>query len=480
MRKITQSTNKIKVYTIIGIGLIIFFSIAYILLVLNRYWQLQYFFTDNVYFQKALWKVANFQAPIVEHRLLGRINILGDHFHPTIFFVSLFLALTGKNEMTQLAMVIPLFVGMILAYKVASLLIRNKIITIAIIFASFMYLGTQHAMIFGFHELHLVPLFFWMIIYGFFYRKKWIYISGLILLILTKENMAAVLFCWGLFLLMTQRQKKRQALIIIILSIVYFFTVTKLIMPFFSINNLYIQASILPHNLSEYLKLLTSPHEKMTTIFISMLSFGLLPLLNIASLPLVIQDFFIRYVFNIQGNNQYSIVFHYGIASVSYLVFASIWTIHIFEKKKAPKIIINIFAILIFCTSIFFHLFYLGRGPLQQVFIIPDFYKITKDNAFIWELINHTPKNGIIITMNHLGFPLSDRNVFQFPRDYNNLNSIKPDYIVYDKRQEQSSANIIPFTDFEEFITFINKLERDKRYSTYFKKGSLVILQRIK
>lgn len=260
----------------------------------------------------------------------------------------------------------------------------------------------------------------------------------------------------------------------------YFFTITKIVMPFFSINNLYIQTTILPHNLSDYIKQLTSPHEKITTFFISMLSFGLLPLLNIASLPLVIQDFFIRYAFNIQGNNQYSIFFHYGIASASYLVFASVWTIHVIEQKKAPKILINTFAILIVCTSIFFHLFYQGRGPLQQVFIIPDFYKITKDNAFIWELINHTPKNGIIITMNHLGFPLSDRNVFQFPRDYNNLNSIKPDYIVYDKRQEQSSANIIPFSSFEEFITFINKLESDKRYSIYFKKGSLVILQRIK
>lgn len=480
MRKTIQVINKVRVHAIIGIGVITFFSIAYILLVLNRYWQLQYFFTDNVYFQKALWKVSKFQAPIVDHRLLGKINIFGDHFHPTIFFVSFFLAITGKNEMTQLAMVLPLCGGMILAYKVASLLIKNKIISIAIIFASFMYLGTQHAMIFGFHELHLVPLFFWMMIFGFFYKKKWIYISGLFLLIFTKENMASVLFCWGVFLLITQRQCKRQALIIIIFSLMYFFTVTKIIMPFFSINNLYIQTTMLYHNLSDYIKLLTSPYEKIATFFISMFSFGLLPLLNIASLPLVIQDFFIRYVFNIQGNNQYSIVFHYGIASVSYLVFASIWTIHVFEQKKAPKIIINIFAILIICTNIFFHLFYQGRGPLQQVFIIPDFYKITKDNAFIWELINHTPKTGTIITMNHLGFPLSDRNVFQFPRNYKDLTTIKPDYIVYDKRQEQSLANFIPFSSFEEYITFIKKLESDNRYNIYFKKGSLVILQRIK
>ena len=208
MRKTIQPTNKVKVYAIIGIGLITFFSIAYILLVLNRYWQLQYFFTDNVYFQKALWNVARFQAPIVEHRLLGRINILGDHFHPTIFLVSFFLALTGRNEVTQLAMVIPLGISMLLAWRVATLLIKNKVITIVIIFASFMYLGTQHAMIFGFHELHLVPLFFWMVIYGYFFRKNWIYISGLILLILTKENMDAVVFCWGLFLLMTQHDIK--------------------------------------------------------------------------------------------------------------------------------------------------------------------------------------------------------------------------------------------------------------------------------
>ncbi|MBP6994314.1 DUF2079 domain-containing protein [Candidatus Woesebacteria bacterium] len=458
--------------------IIFFFSISYILLVLHRYWQFQYFFTDSVYFQKVFWQVARFQAPIVDHKFLGRVHIFGDHFHPTIFILSLPLLFMTRHEFTQLAMIVPLSISLILATKVGTLLIRNAWILMAIIFASFAYLGTQHAMIFGFHEVHLVPLFFWIMLYGYFFKKSKLYVGGLILLLLTKETMAMVVFCWGLFLLISGNKKHwRHAVVIMSVALCYFFVVTRVIIPHFSTGYLYASSISLPHNIPSLINLLIVPKEKIGTFLVSMASFGFLPLLNPATLLLVIQDFFVRYLFPIPGNIQYTLEFHYGIALVPLLTFSSIWTVHIWQKRTS-KIILCLLAFLIIGINLVFHLFYHGRGPLQQVYI-PAFYSITKDNAFLWELVTKVPKTGKIATMNHLGFALADRDVHPLPTTLDQLRTLSPDYVVYDKREEQSPANILPFTSFDDYINFINQLEDDKDYSIYFSKGTLRILQKV-
>jgi uncharacterized membrane protein len=458
--------------------ILIFFTISYILLVLHRYWQFQYFFTDSVYFQKAFWHVARLQAPIVDHRILGTIHIFGDHFHPTIFFLSLLLPFVGSHEITQLAMIVPLSLSLVLAMKVGSLLIKNAWILMAIIFASFLYLGTQHAMIFGFHEVHLVPVFFWIMVYGYFFNKNIVYLAGLVLLLLTKETMAVVVFCWGLFLLISgKRSQFRHALVIMGVALGYFFVVTKMIIPYFSTGYLYSTSISLPKDLPSLINLLILPTEKIGTFFVSMASFGFLPLLNPATLPLVLQDFLLRYLFPIQGNIQYTLEFHYGIALAPLLTFSSIWTVHVWEKKVHTLILFPI-AIFIMSACLGFHMFYQGRGPLQQVYI-PAFYSVTKDNAFLWELVDKVPKKGKIATMNHLGFALADRDVYQLPLTIAQLHTLDPDYVVYDKRREQSPANILSFNSFDDYLEFIDELEKDKGYKEYFSKGTLRILQKV-
>ncbi len=471
--KFTQLVKKYGAWAII-----VFFTISYILLVLHRYWQFQYFFTDNVYFQKAFWQVARLQAPIVDHKFLGRIHIFGDHFHPTIFFLALFLPLFGKHEITQLAMIVPLSIALILAFKVGSLLMKNAWLLMAIIFASFLYLGTQHAMIFGFHEVHLVPLFFWIMLYGYFFKKHKVYILGLVLLLLTKETMAAVVFSWGLFLLISgKKSQKRHAMIIMCLALCYFVVITKVVIPYFGTGYLYASSVSLPKDLFSIINLLVVPNEKIGTFFVSMASFGFLPLLNPATLPLVLQDFLLRYLFPIQGNIQYSLEFHYGIALVPLLTFSSIWTVHVWEKK-VHRFTPYLIAILIVFSCLGFHMLYKGRGPIQQVYI-PAFYSITKDNEFLWELIKNVPKDGKVVTMNHLGFALADRDVYPLPLTIERLHTINPDYVVYDKRSEQSPANILPFSSFEDYTQFVDELEKDKGYEVVFNKGTLRILQKV-
>ena len=112
-----------------GVGIIILFTLSYILLTLNRYWQFEYFFTDNVYFDTALWKVASGLAPIVRHSALGQINILGDHFHPTIFLFSLLYLITSQQEIVFVGMSVVYglgaIIGLAIGFKLTSLGLRH-------------------------------------------------------------------------------------------------------------------------------------------------------------------------------------------------------------------------------------------------------------------------------------------------------------------------------------------------------------------
>lgn len=464
-------------YLLNGYILIGVFTILYTLLVLHRYWQFQYFFTDNVYFHKALWDVAHLRLPMVEHKYLGNIIILGDHFSPTIFLLVIPLWLGLGQVGTQLAMIMPFSLGMILALHVGKVLVRSRIFVLVIVVTSYLYLGLQHAMIFGFHEIHLVPFFFWLMIWAFYTHRRRVYIISITLLLLTKESMPLVLASWGIFLLMSYRKRYVQhSVVLIMISIAYFIIVTGVIIP--SLGGRFLYSPVLEHgsNIAGIVESMFTPVEKVRTLALSLGTFGLLPIMSISVIPMVLQDFFIRYVSSIPGNMQYSITFHYGVGVVPILTFASIWSLHTLERSGRSFLRVLLVTVALVVT-VWGHFAYLGRGPLQQV-LIPDFYKVTRDNAFLWELINATPHDGSVMTMNHLGFALADRDVYQLSPDTVRMERISPKYIVYDLRREQSPANYLPFDSYEKYRSFMDTVERSPQYEEIFRKGSLRILRR--
>jgi uncharacterized membrane protein len=479
MYKLIRSIDKTKLFIVAAYVLIALFTVAYVLIVLHRYWQFQYFFTDNVYFQKAFWDVARFELPIVQHKFLGEIVILGDHFSPTIFFLSLPLPLYRGSEFTQLAMIIPFSIGMVFAVHLAHSLLHDKVRVLFLVMFSYLYLGFQHAMIFGFHEIHFTPLFFWMMVWAYFMKRKMLYIVFIALLLLTKESMPMVVFCWGAFLLLSQGASVRKhAMILMTVAILYFFVVIGVVIP--ALGGKFLYAPDLGEASASIFTLVSrlfTPEEKIYTFIISVASFGFLPLLNFATLPLVLQDFVMRYISSIPGNNQYSLTFHYGIALTPMLTFSSLWSLYLTQNNTVWRRVTSILLIVGLAITLVTHWSYQGRGPLHQV-VISDFYNVTRDNSFLWELIDKTPRDSVVMTMNHLGFALADRDVHQLTSDTETFKRINPEYIVYDKRSDQSPANILPFMNFDEYFEFIELLENDSRFVPYFEKGTLKILKR--
>lgn len=465
---------RLKWHYFIGLVIVGVFTGFYIVLLLNRYWQLEYFSVDNVYFHSALWQAAHGILPIINHPNLGRVPIFGDHFSPAIFLFSIPYIFTSRQEPIFILMALAYGLSAYLALLVGFKLIKSKFITYALIVAYFLYLGTQNAMIYGFHELNLMPVFFMAMVLCYFYRKKRLYWIFLGLLLLTKESMAAVVFGWGMFVLLSSRKNRSIGLVTMGIAVIYYFIITKFVIPHFSGRYLYGEHPI-PGNIGEILSKLWLPAEKRETFIVSILSFAGWPVLSLAVLPLVFQDFLVRYLFSLPENIQYGLSYHYNLGLVPLLLFASIWSIHFWQDRIKISWIWPVVggAIILIAGGIF--RFYPQRGPLLMVFN-PAFYRTTRDTHFLWNFINKVPPKGTIMTQNHLALVFAPRGV-RMIEGFATKNYDNADYIVADLRKDQDPNDYFPTNERETRAT-LSALVRMGIYKTYYEKDSLLILKK--
>jgi uncharacterized membrane protein len=469
-----------KVQVGLGLVMVTFFTILYALLMLHRYWQFEYFFVDNVFFHSALWKMSRFEAPIVYHRVLGDINIFGDHFHPIIVFGAFLLMIIPSNEVIFVAMAVLYGLGAVFGLLIGLKLVKNPFLVYALLLAYFLYLGTQNAMIFGFHEINFVPPFLLMALYGFVTQKRGWYWLGITLLLLTKESAAVIVVGVAFFIALADRTRWKLALVTLLLAVGYYLLVTKQVIPYFSHGRFLYQAIAIPSSVSDAITKLTVPAEKVETFNVSVASFAVLPLLNLATLPLLLQDFLVRYLFSIPGNVQYSLTYHYGVATAPLLLFSSLWSVAFWQKKipvRVQKYLWPMVTVVVTLTTLFFHRGFRIKGPLTMT-LNPEFYRITQRNAFLWQLVEQVPNDGRIMAQNHLGLPLSHLDVYMLPRHREDLDTFQPRYLVYDIRDGQNPNNYFPSTE-TEFLQLVETLLASGEYRVRYHQDSMYILERV-
>lgn len=479
--KLKQLYSRPSTHFWIGISIILFFTISYIVLMLNKYWQFEYFAVDNVYFDTALWKMAHFQAPIVAHPVLGKTNIFGDHFHPVIFLISILYIFTSKQEIVFIAMGVLYGLSAVLAMLIGFKLIKSRFVTYALLTAYFLYIGTQNALIYGFHEINFVPLFFFFLVYTIIFEKWRLYWLALALLLLTKESMMFLTIPLSFFMFFAYPKKRTLAVVTSVISCIYYLFITHYVIPHLSASGGFLYGSDIdyPNNIAHFFHLMTTPPEKVETFVVSVLTFGLLPLLNPLTLPLVLQDFVVRYIIAIPGNVQYTLFFHYNLGLAPLLLFSSIWSIHTFQTNKylnATQKLLPVFGIIVLLFSFYFYRFYGKRGPLLLVFN-KAFYQTTTNNSFLWKLVKKTPQDGSVMTQNHLEYIFAHQGVFPLTSDSKLLKKEDPKYIVVDLRQGQNPNNYFPI-DEAQTKELIQTLLEKKVYSIYFQEGTMYILKK--
>ena len=473
LRQLVYLYSLKQTHYLLGILIILFFTSCYIVLVLNRYWQFEYFYTDNVHFDSVIWKVSRGLEPVIHHSRLGDINKLGDHFSPTIFLLSPLYWFTIKQEVILVASAVLYGLSAILAMQIGFKLVKSRIVTFSLLVAYFLYLGTQNAFIYGFHEVNLMPLFFMLMLIGFFYKKIVVFSVALILLLLTKESLVFVVIGFALFIIISGKANRILGEILVFISLLYYVIVTGFLIPYFSRGHFFYTEIPIP-SLYDIFHRLWYPTEKLSTIFISLATFGFLPILNLTTLPLLFSDFIIRYLFSVEGLVTYRLVYHYNLVVAPILFFSSVHTVYLLQKKFAK--IIAVLVVSIVLINIYLNVFRYQRGPILLVFN-PGFYQTTVNNEFLWKFVDKVPKTGSIMTQNHLGYAFSHQPVYLFPSKTWHFPSINTDYIVVDLRLGQNANNYFPIGE-ELLRELIPDLIKSNRYDIFYSNGTQYILKK--
>ncbi len=447
--------RKLPFFDYVTLGFIVLYTVAAITVSLLRYWQGQFYYFDFGIFDSAIYQAAHLQAPMIDHFELssGKVSIFATHFYPSIFLLSPLFWITERPEILLIAQSISVGTALFFAYLMSKKLIKSSFPRFVLVFAFGGFIGLQNALISEIHDVTLAVLpltiCFWAII-----SRKWTYylISFLILLGF-KESFFGLGIGLALFIFMQERKNLTIALITLFLSILWGITSILYVIPYFSGGKYLYTQSDPPHSWDGILLAFFTPGIKISTMFYSLLTFGLLPLLFLPVYPLIIAQFMERFLFAFPS--RWGLGFHYGATLAPILFVGSVYVIAFLEKQKMPRIA-ALYSAVIFIVVLFMHRF-LFHGPLG-LFYNPDFYSQPQPvNTFSLQF----PKDKVIMTQNNLALHFTHQDVRLLRKTYD---YIKPDIVLLDLSPGQTSNSFYPVT-FEDAKQIKNQLLEDKNYS---------------
>lgn len=449
MKKIIRNNYFVIIY------LIVYFVVIN-LVTLNRFWQFEAYYFDHGLYDQSIWRAAHFQAPLISHHFTQKPLLqLGDHFTPAIYLLSPIYWFTRSYTPILIIHNLFLVLSAIILFLIARMFIKNKLMIFSIIFAYTGFVGMQNAIIANFHtEIPaLLPI---SLMFYFLFQKKWKpFYFFLFFTLLFKENFAALIFSVGFFLLLSK--KCRHGIFIMAFSVSYYFLVTKIVIPLLSGHPYFYSASV---NFDPvlFVEKFFVPNLKIQTLFVSFTNFSFLPLFNPLFLPIIIQDYFVRFVID-GAPSRIDLGLHYNAIPALLMAISSIIVVKNLMKLRLYKKLVNIHALLIIFTVLFLH--YKLHGPLGLAYNSA-FYTHTKNLNFLRSFISQIPSsNGLVMTQNNLAAQLTHtHNLMLLRSDYWNY---KPDVIAIDIRGGQSANNYWPLPP-NQFEDLYKNLLNDKNY----------------
>ncbi len=460
--------NSSRLIDLSAILICVIFSLAGILINLNRFWQYESGYYDFGIFDQVIWKIAHFKAPIIDHFLVGGRVSFADHFHPSLFLLAPIYWFTSRSEV--LFIIQDIFVGLSgwVIYLTGTKVLKNKFLSLLVLITYFLYVGLQNAIFSDFHEVTAMTLFlaltYWAIIKG---NKKLFFLFFLITLGF-KESLFLLGIGISFFAFWLRKEWKKTFIFSGIFSLLYGLVVIKIIIPFFS-GGIYLYLVPPIWNIRELFSNFFFPIIKIKTIFLTLFSFGFLPLLAPQSWLIFIFNFSSRFLVN--APTRWDLGLHYNAEIAPTLAVSSLIALN-FIKQKFSKRITYIIAIIIVINSFILYRFIL-HGPFMLA-SDPIFYKHTKNFVYLDELTARIPKNASVLAQNNLAAKFLHQEVWILRENYRQH---KADYIIFDLRPGQSPTNFLGIENKEKLLENILK---DKNYLLYYHQGYQYIFKRIK
>lgn len=453
------------------------YLILSLLLLLNRFWQFEAYYYDQGYYETTIWKISRFQAPITEHLQIGKANIFADHLVPSLFLLAPFYWITDQYETTVILTAISVALSIPFAYEIARKLIKSKLWIYGLLFAFMFFIGLQNALIFFAHPetIMILPLMilFWSILTdkkNFFYLLLFINLGF-------KENVAALTFTIGLFLIFYKKSWKKDGAITMTISLAYFFLATKLIQPYFSPNGKYYYEPNWLYAAKEFPARFFLPVLKIKTLIFSFAAFAFLPLFFVPFLPIILQDFLLRFVLAPQGEpHRWDLGLAYSANLAVTLFVGSCFAINRLQKVKYFEKISAIWAVTLIIVVVVFHRF-IFHGPYGLTYN-RDFYSHTKNLDFLRSFISKVPTDGKIMTQNNLAVFFTHNDLVLI-KSCGKINKEQPDTIAFDLRSGQSANNFWPSTE-KELNNILVALKESSSFHMVYEDGNKYIFRKDK
>lgn len=468
------------------IFLIVLFIFIYSFIGINKHLHFQTFGWDTAIFDQQVYLISQLKPPFSSlHGFIG----LGDHFHPLLYIVGglLYKLWSNAGMLFIIQSVVlclsawPLYlINKKVLEKVKFSTFQKRVINLILVLMYFVSVSFQFMAVGEYNDASTLALPLLFALYFLLVKKYFGFVLSFILVLLTKEEYCLLGIPLSIFIAL-EYKKYRLALLTFILGVGTFFLLTYKIMPlisgteylFFSENNQpgKIIPQLLTHPLQIVTKLFDDP-EKRKTIFISLFSFGALPLFSLVNLVLPGFNLAIRFydstvLRRYEFNNQYSAGLIPPLAVAS--VYGLVKVIDILLKKKI-KISKIYFGLLVYLILVIILQDLIFHGPINSL-LKPSFYRFTGNELAAHELIKNVPKDAVLSANNSLLPHLSQReNFYLLPKVGD------AEYIAVDLADGPNK--FAPLKDAQEMKKMIEELKMQKKFNVVWQKGDAILLRR--
>lgn len=476
------------------IFLFLFYSFS-----LSRLYSLQIFHYDFGIFAKIIWQLSRLQLPIINHRVLGDIFFLGDHFNPSLVILAPLFWITSDIRILLFEQALFTVLSGLMIYLVARKLDYHFIAALIFTTIFLLFAGTENPLVTDWHPEPTAGFFLLLFFYLFNFTKfnKLAFLSALIFLGFKESNALTLIFLLVWMYILQQNHETRDRIwnkkcirivFLAILSLGWFFLTTKFFIPFFS-HQKYMYSPDIPLSPIKIIGNYLNNPLKTKLIFDSFISFGFLPLFSVFGLIPIFLELGIRLIPNSSIFQNFALTFHYNVYLGIFLALATIYGVKNIRNNcyiarlaeaisKRAKLFngfrcVNNLTIqqfnnlILWILLIYLLLFslYTARkitsSPINLA-ISPIFWHELRPKQDFYSAIKLVPYNGSVMAQNNLlpYFVTRKEKVYLMSEDYT---SIKPGTIVFDISSGQNINNFWD-TNYETILKIKEQLLRDKNY----------------
>lgn len=459
---------KNKLIDFLTYGWILIYTVAACLVSVHRFWQYEVFYYDFGIFDQAIWNVAHFRAPIIDHFVIGGKVIFADHFSPSMFLLSPLYWITDKPEILLIAQSLAVGASAVVLYQIGKYILKHTFAAFAVTIAYLLFVGTQNAIIADIHEVTFMILPLMLTFYAIVTKRIRLFWISFMITLGFKESSALLGIALAMYIYIVNRKWSRQALAVGIISLAWGYLTTQQIIPYFYGEKYFYTPHLDPNPFKALWTLVDDP-IKRTTAFTSLLSFGFLPLLSPATWPLLLQDFASRFMQS-DFSLRWGTGLHYSALLSVIMSISSVIALALLKKIIRYKHMLLVVSILVIGLSVFLHQFKL-HGPLGLAYN-PAFYTNTQNFSFLNDLIAHVPKGATVMTQNNIApHMIHTHNVFLLRDLYEDF---MPEYFVLDLRDGQNGNDFFGV----KIEALTARLSNDSRYHITYQTKEQVIYKK--